>query len=76
MNILVPSSTQPPLERRAWVRIPEASEPAVASVRPKAPMNLPEARGASQRCFCSSVPNAARGREPIVEWAFQPAAKD
>ena len=41
----------------AVVRMPAASLPAPASVRPHAPSISPRASGPSHRSFCASVPN-------------------
>ena len=76
MNVLLPVIDQPPLLRCASVRMPDASDPAPCSVRPKEPSFSPVASGVSQRCFWSSEPNVTRGREPIVRWACQAAAID
>ncbi len=42
----------------AVVSVPPASEPALGSVRPKAPSFLPEQRSGRYFFFCSSVPKA------------------
>ena len=57
MNIFEPSTTHSPSSRRAVVRVAPASEPASASVSPKAASLRPLARSGSHSRFCSSVPN-------------------
>ena len=59
MKVLVPFSTQASPSRTAVVRVLPASLPAPGSVRAQAPSCSPRASGASQRCFCASVPNMA-----------------
>jgi len=56
MNIFEPSITHSPSSSRAVVRVAPASEPASASVSPKAASFLPEARSGSHSRLCSSVP--------------------
>ena len=71
IHILAPSRIQSPeASVRAMVRIDEGSEPESGSVSPKQPIRSPAAIPGSQRCFCSSEPNAQIGniaREPCTE---------
>ncbi|MEZ5372084.1 MAG: hypothetical protein R2704_05010 [Microthrixaceae bacterium] len=69
IHILVPLSTQsPPASCLANVRIDDGSEPESGSVRPKQPMASPAAMAGSQRCFCSSEPNAQMGNIARLPW--------
>ena len=43
----------------ATVRMPAASLPALASVKPQAPSTSPVTRRGRYRCFCASLPNIA-----------------
>ncbi len=62
IHIFVPSRIQsPPSTWRATVRIELGSDPESGSVRPKQPIASPAAIAGSQRCFCSSEPNAQIG---------------
>ena len=49
--------------------VPPASEPALGSVRPKAPIFLPLHRSGRYLRFCSSVPNWTMGKVPREVWA-------
>src|SRR5699024_1367106 len=55
-ELLGPPSTHCPSSSRAVVRVPPASEPASASVSPKAASSSPRARAGRYRCFWASVP--------------------
>ena len=57
MNAFEPSTTHSPSSKRPVVRTSAASEPAPGSVSANPPSASPRASGASQRSFCSSVPN-------------------
>jgi hypothetical protein len=57
MKFFDPLTTHPPFFLTAVVRVPEASEPALGSVKPHAPNFSPRASGTRYFCFCSSVPN-------------------
>ncbi len=57
MKILEPLITYSSPSRTAVVRVPEASDPAMDSVSPNAPIFSPVARGIRYFFFCSSVPN-------------------
>ena len=57
MNAFEPSTIHSPSSNRAVVRTSAASEPAPGSVSANPPSASPRASGASQRSFCSSVPN-------------------
>ena len=59
MNVLVPLMTHPSPSRAADTRIAAASDPAVGSVSPQAPIHAPVASGTRYRRFCASVPNIA-----------------
>ncbi len=70
IHILAPLRIQSSPSRRARVRMLPGSLPASDSVSPKQPINSPAAIPGSQRCFCSSDPNAQIGniaREPCTE---------
>ena len=56
MKSFEPLTTHEPSRSSAVVRVAPASEPASASVRPKAASFSPDARSGSQRSFCSSEP--------------------
>jgi hypothetical protein len=56
MNIFEPLTTYASPFRTAVVWIPETSDPAPGSERPKQPRIGSETSGASHSCFCSSVP--------------------
>src|SRR3989442_12706009 len=55
-NVLLPFRTHPAPSRTAVERVPDASLPAVGSVRLQAPIFAPFASGTRERRFCSSVP--------------------
>ena len=48
---------------------PEASVPALGSVRPKAPILRPESRSGRYFFFCSSVPFSKIGAQQREVWA-------
>ena len=56
MNCLVPLITHSPSTSSAVVFVPDASEPASASVSPNPASASPRASIGSHSCFCSSVP--------------------
>ena len=64
MNRFWPSMTQSSPSRRAVVRVPPASEPAIGSVSPYAPSIAPDASGGRNRSRCSSVPAISSGPQP------------
>ena len=64
MKIFEPLTIHCPSRSSAVVRLAAASEPAPASVSPKAASLLPEARSGSHCRFCSSVPNIRIGIVP------------
>src|SRR5262245_21104245 len=72
----VPFTTHSSPSKRDVVWIFDASDPACASVKPKAPSRSPRASGANHLCFCSSVPKCRNGNEPIVKWACKVVAID
>ena len=84
MNIFVPLiSHAVAARRRAWVRMDAASQPAVGSVRPKAPRARPATRSGSQRCCWSSEPNWKIGLVPRptaadsvmpTDWSTRPSS--
>jgi len=67
-KILVPLITYPSPSLTAVVSTPPASEPALASVRQKAPMDSPPARGGRKRSFCRAVPKRSMGKAPTLLW--------
>ena len=71
IHILAPSRIQSPDGSvRATVRMDEGSEPESGSVSPKQPIRSPAAIPGSQRCLCSSEPNAQIGNiasEPCTD---------
>ncbi len=58
IHIFAPLMTQSPPFFTARVFMFDGSEPPCGSVSPKQPIFRPRAISGSQRCFCSSVPNA------------------
>jgi hypothetical protein len=56
MKIFDPFTIHRPSRSSALVFVAPASEPAPASVSPKAASRLPEARSGTHSLFCSSVP--------------------
>ena len=58
---LVPFRTQPSPSRRACVRMLDASDPDVGSLKQYAPTYSPPASGTRKRRFCSSVPKRRIG---------------
>jgi hypothetical protein len=55
MKCLLPLSTQPEAVRRAWVRMPAASEPAPGSVMVIEQVRAPGHRRRSQRSTCGPL---------------------
>ena len=74
MKVFAPLTTQPPSTLRARVAIDATSEPASGSVIASAAIFSPRIAGASQRRFCSSVPNFHTGGVAIPTCAPTPAA--
>jgi len=68
MKILVPLRMYLSPRSSALVATAPASEPALGSVRPKAPMCSPLDSGVRYCSFCSSVPNSMMGYWPRT-WA-------
>ena len=69
MKHLDPLRTHSSPSKTAFVWHPCASVPAPGSVRPKAPIFLPEARSGTYFFFCSSVPNVIIGSIQSDVWA-------
>ena len=76
MNCLLPLITHSPSSRRAVVFVPPASEPASASVSPKAASALPCASIGIHSCFCASVPLRHTGIAPSPTPASSVTAMD
>ena len=76
MNCLVPLMTHWPSSRTAVVLVPAASEPASASVSPKAASAVPCASIGSHSCFCASVPLRNTGIAPSPTPASSVTAMD
>ena len=83
MNAFEPLTTQSPFSNRPVVWTSAASEPAPGSVKANPPSASPRASGASQRSFCSSVPNrfSRLPASPIaadsviaIDWSTRPSS--
>ena len=64
MNIFEPLTIHSPSRSSARVRVAPASEPALASVSPKAASFAPDASCGSHSCFCASRPEQVDRHRP------------